>query len=101
MATHAEQMLKAIKTGNDKKYDRLRKEAVRNSDNNFSYEVFADGSVYEDNQCMTYTADDIIHAAPDCLFHSNNEEDPLQRWLLDAVCDIVGKPRVTVAWVSA
>jgi hypothetical protein len=99
--THAEQMLEARNTDNDKKYDRLRKEAVRNSDNNFSYEVFADGSVYEGTVGVTYTADDIIHAAPDCLFNSNNEEDPLQRWLLDTVCDITGKPRVTATPVSA
>jgi hypothetical protein len=101
MTTHAEQMLEARNTDNDKKYNRLRKEAVRNSDNNFSYEVFADGSVFEEYVGVTFTADDIIHAAPDCLFNSTDEEDPLQRWLLDTVCDIVGKPRVTATPVSA
>ena len=94
-------MLEARDTDSEKKYDRLIEEAISNSDNNFSYEVFADGSVYERNLCVTYTAEDIIHAAPNCLFNSNNEEDPLQRWLLDTVCDIAGKPRVTATPVSA
>ncbi len=92
LKTCAEQMVEF------KKSDHIAAADFR-GDDRLSYRVFDDGSVYEEYTDSTFTADEIIAAAPHCLFNPNNEEDPLQRWLLDTVCDMVGKPRVSATAV--
>lgn len=98
--TYAEQFVKAKNEDNEETGRRLIAETKESWDNNLWYVVFPDGSVYERHLCVTYTAEEIINAAPNCLYHKNGENE-LQKWLLDTVCDITGKPRVTARVVSA
>jgi hypothetical protein len=98
--TYAEQYVEAREQGAKTTCSRLLEGTENNSDDTFFYYVFPDGSVFEGNGYETYTAQNIIDTAPDCLYDKSGENE-LQRWLLDTVCDITGKPRVTARVVSA